>query len=139
MSKPPELPLPRPTALSRPHWEGCQEGELRVQRCAQCGHFVFIPHPSCTRCHTEALEWVVSSGRGTVYSYTVVHRAPRPAFAVPYVVAIVELSEGWHMLTNLIEIAPEDVTVGMPVEVSFREQNEDITLPFFRPQPGASD
>jgi uncharacterized OB-fold protein len=75
---------------------------------------------------------VTSSGRGTVYSYTVVHRPPRPAFAVPYIVAIVELDEGWHMLTNLVDVAPAAVTVGMPVEASFRPMSEEITLPYFR-------
>lgn len=128
------IPLPRPTALSRPHWDGCREGVLRVQRCRDCGHFVFIPQPVCTRCHTDALDWVTSTGRGTVYSYTVVHRPPRPAFAVPYVVAIVELEEGWHMLTNLVECRPEDARVGMPVEVAFRAMSDAITLPYFRPR-----
>ena len=129
------IPLPRPTALSRPHWDGCKAGVLRVQRCCDCGHFVFIPQPLCTRCHADALEWVASSGRGTVYSFTVVHRPPRPAFEVPYVVAIVELEEGWHMLSNLVECQPDDVCVGMPVEVVFRPMSETITLPYFRPAP----
>ena len=128
------IPLPRPTSLSRPHWDGCKAGELRVQRCRECGGFVFIPQPLCTHCQSEALDWVASTGRGTVYSYTVVHRPPRPAFAVPYVVAIVELEEGWHMLTNLVDCRPEDVRVGMPVEVSFRALSEQITLPYFRPR-----
>jgi uncharacterized OB-fold protein len=130
----PAIPLPRPTALSRPHWDGCKEGRLRVQRCRDCGHFVFIPHPSCTRCYADALEWVDSTGRGSVYSYTVVHRAPRPAFETPYVVAIVALDEGWHMLTNLVDVAPEDVEVGMAVEVSFRPVSDEITLPYFAPR-----
>ena len=95
---------------------------------------VFIPQPLCTRCQSDALEWVESTGRGTVYSHTVVHRPPRPAFAVPYVVAIVELDEGWHMLTNLIDCRPEEVCVGMPVEVAFRPASEAITLPYFRPR-----
>jgi len=133
VSERPAIPLPRPTPLSRPHWEGCREGELRVQRCDTCGHFVFIPHPTCTRCHADTLRWVTSSGRGTVYSYTVVHRPPRPAFEVPYVVAIVELEEGWHMLTNLVDVAPEAVTVGLAVEVCFRAMSPEITLPYFRP------
>ena len=132
--KPATIPLPRPTALSRPHWDGCREGVLRVQRCRDCGHFVFIPQPLCTRCQADALEWAESTGRGTVYSYTVVHRPPRPAFAVPYVVAIVELEEGWHMLTNLVDCRAEDVRVGMPVEVTFRRMSDAITLPCFRPR-----
>ena len=126
------IPLPRPSQLSRPHWEGCREGALRVQHCRECGAFVFIPQPICTRCQCDSLEWVESSGRGTVYSYTVVHRPQRPAFAVPYVVAIVELEEGWYMLTNLVDVAPEAVRVGLPVEVTFRPMSDEITLPYFR-------
>jgi uncharacterized protein len=128
------IPLPRPTRLSRPHWEGCQEGVLRVQRCRACGGYVFIPQPICTHCQADALDWVASSGRGVVYSYTVVHRPPRPAFATPYVVAIVELEEGWHMLTNLIDIEPEQVHVGLPVAVRFRPISDEIALPYFGPR-----
>ena len=134
MSERAAIPLPRPTRLSRPHWDGCRGGVLRVQRCRDCGHFVFIPQPLCTRCHADALAWVESTGRGTVYSYTVVHRAPRPTFEVPYVVAIVELEEGWHMLTNLVDIAPGAVSVGTRVEVAFRAMSDEITLPYFRPR-----
>ena len=130
------IPLPRPTRLSRPHWEGCREGVLRVQRCRACGQFVFIPQPICTRCQADALDWVASSGRGVVYSYTVVHRPPRPAFAAPYVVAIVELEEGWHMLSNLVDVAPDAVHVGMPVAVRFRAMSDAITLPYFGPDVG---
>jgi uncharacterized OB-fold protein len=128
------IPLPRPTALSRPHWDGCKLGVLRVQRCRDCAGFVFIPQPLCTHCQSDALAWVESSGRGIVYSYSVVHRAPRPDFAVPYVVAIVELEEGWHMLTNLVDVATEEVRVGLPVEVSFRPMSDAISLPYFRPR-----
>lgn len=128
------IPLPRPTSLSRPHWDGCKEGVLRVQRCRACGQFVFIPQPICTRCQADALEWVASSGRGTVYSHTVVHRPPRPVFPAPYVVAIIELEEGWHMLSNVVDCRPEDVHVGLPVEVTFRPMSDAISLPYFRPR-----
>ena len=89
----PGLPVPQPTALSRPHWEGCRRGELLVQRCAECGGYVFTPEPACTHCLADSLEWVPSSGKGTLYSYTVIHRPQRPEFEVPYVGAIVELEE----------------------------------------------
>lgn len=131
-------PLPRPTELSRPHWEGCRVGELRFLRCADCGHAIFIPQPVCGACFGENLEWVVSSGRGRVYSFTVVHRAPQPVFETPYVVAIVELEEDWTMLTNLVDCAPEQVRIDLPVEVCFRKASEEITLPCFRPAAGAA-
>jgi len=127
------IPLPHATPVSAPHWQGCREGRLLVQRCATCGRYVFIPRPGCTHCLTGTLEWVESSGRGTVYSFSVVHRPQRPEFEVPYVVAVIELEEGWHMLSNLVDVAPEAVGVGLPVEVAFREMSPDVTLPYFRP------
>ncbi|MGH0036978.1 MAG: Zn-ribbon domain-containing OB-fold protein [Myxococcota bacterium] len=125
-------PLPTPTALSRPHWEGCKEGKLRVQRCTACGTHVFIPQPICTACQSDTLQWVESTGQGTVYSYTIVHRPPRPEFEAPYIVAIVELEEGWFMLTNLVGCEPGEVSVGMRVSVEFEERSEEISLPVFR-------
>jgi len=127
------IPLPRPTALSRPHWDGCRQRILRVQRCADCGEHVFVPQPICTACQADRLEWIESSGRGTVYSHTVVHRPPRPEFDAPYVVAIIELEEGWHMLSNVVGCEPTEVQVGMAVRVSFRRMSDEITLPVFEP------
>jgi uncharacterized OB-fold protein len=136
------IPLPRPTPLSRPYWDGCREGLLRFQRCRACGTAVFIPQPVCSGCFGDTLEWVDSTGRGSVYSYSVVHRAPSPGFTVPYIVVIAELSEGWHLLSNLLDCAPEDVFVGMPIEVVFEVKSDTIHLPCFRPAPrraGAED
>jgi uncharacterized OB-fold protein len=128
----PRIPLPVPTALSRPHWDGCREGVLRVQRCNGCGSFVFVPQPVCGGCLGNDLSWVESSGRGTLYSYTTVERPQQPSFQVPYTVAIVELEEGWHMLSNLVGIAPHEVEIGMPLEVSFERMSDEITLPYFK-------
>ena len=134
MSEKPGIPLPRPTELSAHYWDGCRAGVLRVQRCRACGAFVFIPQPVCGACFgPDTLEWVESSGRGAVYSFTRVHRPAQPAFEVPYAVAIVELEEGWHMLSNVVGCPVEDVHVGMPVEVTFRAMSDQITLPLFQP------
>lgn len=127
------IPLPHPTALSRPHWDACREGKLKVQRCTQCTHYVFIPQPCCTQCQSTQLEWVESSGRGKVYSFSVVHRAPRPAFEVPYIVVVIELEEGWHMLSNLLECPADAVAIDLPVRVSFQSITPEITLPYFVP------
>ena len=129
----PQIPLPRPTELSRPHWDGCREGVLRVQRCNGCGSFVFVPKPVCGGCLGNDLSWVESSGRGTLYRYTTVERPQQPSFEVPYTVAIVELEEGWHMLSNLVGIAPHEVEIGMPLEVNFERMSDEITLPYFKP------
>ena len=130
------IPLPRPTELSRPHWDGCRAGELRYQRCSACDRAVFIPQPACPGCFGDTLAWAVSAGRGSVYSFTVVHRPQRPVFEVPYAVAIVELEEGFSMLTNLVDCAMEAIEIGMSVEVSFRKLSDEITLPYFRPASG---
>lgn len=125
-------PLPRPTALSQPHWDGCREGVLRVQRCGACGAYVFIPQPLCTTCGSDGVTWVASGGHGSVYSFSVVHRAPHPAFATPYLVAIVSLDEGFEMLANL-ECEPERAAIGMRVRVAFRAVDGAIALPHFVP------
>lgn len=122
--------LPMPTPVSAPFWEGCAAGELRVQHCDDCEERFFPPLPACPRCLGDRLRWVASSGRGVVYSYSVVHRPQVPSLAVPYVVAIVELEEGWRMATNVVDCPPEDVAVGLAVRVSFRRVSE-VTLPFF--------
>ena len=106
---------------------------LRVQRCRECQTYVFIPQPFCTECQSEELEWVESSGRGTLYSMTTVYRPQRPEFEIPYTVAIVELEEGWYMLTNLVGSPPEEMRVGMQLEVTFRRMSDEVTLPLFRP------
>jgi len=127
------IPLPQPTELSQPYWDACRRGELIVQRCDDCGEHVFIPQVACTRCFSSNLIWVPSCGRGTVYSFTVVHRPQQPDFAVPYVVAIVEMEEGWYTLTNIVGCDPQAVRIDMPVEVDFRAMSDMITLPFFHP------
>jgi uncharacterized OB-fold protein len=104
-----------------------------VQRCRACRSYVFIPQPVCTACLADALEWVDASGRGTLYSFSTVHRPQRPEFEVPYTVAIVELEEGCHMLTNLVDCPPGQMRIGLPLEVEFRRVSEEIQLPLFRP------
>ena len=133
----PGIPLPRPTEISGPFWTGCANGELLVQRCRSCGKFVHIPEPCCTRCTSFDLEWIRSPGRGTVYSYSVVWRPQQPAFEVPYVAAIVELEEGWKMLTNIVDCSPAELRIGLPVEVTFRRMSDEITLPYFEPRATA--
>ena len=136
MSDSPRIPLPQPTPISAPHWDGCRQGELRVQHCRACEEYVFIPQSTCTRCLSSDLEWVTSTGRGQLYSYTVVHRPQRPSFKTPYVVAIVELEEGFHMLSNLIDCPEDAIRVGMALEAVFEPLSEEITLPYFRPAEG---
>ncbi len=131
-----ERPLPTPDAATGPYWAAAQEGRLVMPRCNDCGKYHFYPHPLCPHCNSAKLEWVEVSGRGKLYSYTVVHRAPSKAFAdeVPYVVAVVELAEGPRLMSNLKGCAPEQAKIGMPLRVAFRKLSESVTLPVFEPQ-----
>jgi hypothetical protein len=128
----PNIPLPRPTTLSKPYWEACQQERLTVQRCRDCQSYTFIPQACCGACLGSDLEWVESTGRGTLYSFTTVFRPQQPMFEVPYTVVVVELEEGYHMLSNLIGVEPDEVKIGTPLEVAFEKRSDEITLPFFR-------
>jgi uncharacterized OB-fold protein len=136
MSEPlPTRPAPIPDADSRHFWEGVENHELRIQKCRACDRHIYYPRSLCPYCHGADLEWVRASGSGILYSYTVSRRPAGPGFAadVPYVVALVDLAEGPRMMSNLVDVAPEDVTIGQRVEVDFREMSPGLTLPVFRP------
>lgn len=128
-----DRPIPRPTALSKPFWDGTREGRLRLQKCRDCGAFRWSPQWLCIACHSENFDWTECSGRGTVYSYTIVERPPLPSFEPGYVLAVVELEEGPLMLTNIVDCPREAARIGLPVEVAFEKATEEITLYKFRP------
>jgi uncharacterized OB-fold protein len=126
-------PLPKPSATSRPFWDAAKRHELTLQRCAACHAFIYYPRDRCPHCLSDQLQWQPVSGRGKVYSYTVVRRASTRSFSdKPYVLAIVELDEGPRMTTN-VEAPPEAVKVGMPVTVCFDDVTADRTLVKFKP------
>ena len=129
-------PIPFPDSVTEKFWEAAREKQrLVVQKCGDCGALQLLPQAHCRGCLGEDLEWIEASGRGKVYSYTVVHRAPTASFGedVPYVVALIELEEGARMMSNIVEIEPEAVRVDMPVEVVFDEITSAVSLPKFRP------
>jgi uncharacterized OB-fold protein len=128
-------PRPTPTRFTEPFWEGTRAGELRIQRCDECGRWRWTPQLACPECLSERCTWVASSGRGKVYSYTVVHRAVDPAaFEAPYILAVVELEEGPHLLTNLVDCSLADVRVDLPVEVRFESIDDEISVYPFAPR-----
>jgi uncharacterized OB-fold protein len=132
----PGRPLPAPTPETRHFWDGTLEGELRLQRCDACAHTYFPPRPFCPACSSRDVTVFAASGRGTLHSYVINHRAaPSSAFEVPYAIAIVALDEGPRMLTNLVDVdqTPEALILDMPVEVTFERLSDDIALPLFRP------
>lgn len=128
-------PLPEPTPVSAPFWEACKAHQLLLQECETCGHTQFYPRSLCTVCMSDELRWRPAQGRGTVYSYSTVHRALVPGFEedLPYVVAMIELEEGVRLLSQIIGCAPEDVTIGLAVHVVFEAVQEGVVLPMFRP------
>ena len=136
-----ERPLPRPDDASQEYWQGCRDGELRIQRCKPCGHLRFPPRPMCPRCQSFACSWASVSGRGTVYSWVVAHPPLLPAFAdlAPLVVLLVELEEGndLRIVGNLLGEGPEDIAIGMPVEVAFQQVTADVVLPQWRRRAGS--
>lgn len=135
MSGPGGRYVPVPDADSAAFWEGARRGEVVLWRCGACDHRQLFPPQRCRACGSAALEVLVSRGAGSVYSYTVVRRAPSPAWAdrVPYVVALVELDEGVRLLSNVVGCPVDEVSIGMPVRADFERVTEDVVLPVFRP------
>lgn len=141
--RPHGLPLPQPSAEAQPFFDALRERRLVVQRCASCGVLAHPPRALCPACHDAAFEWVAVSGRGEVYSYVVTHQAVHPAFAdhTPLATVEVALAEGPRMVSNLVDVPPEQVAIGLPVEVVFKEVAPEVVLPLFRRRnalPGAS-
>lgn len=114
-------------------FEGAERGELLIQRCESCGKLRHPPRPGCPYC--RSLDWgtVVSSGRGTVYSYVVIHHPLAAGFEYPLPVVLVELEEGTRLISNIAGIDPENLEIGQQVEVDFHSYADDLTLPVFRP------
>ena len=125
----------RVNTVTQPYWDGVEQGKLMLQHCSACGAYQYYARPLCAKCHAAEPEWREASGKGVLYSYSVVYRGPSPAFQTiaPYVTAIVELEEGPRMFTNIVDAEPESLRVGEPVSVVFREGPEGLRLPYFRP------
>ena len=129
----PARPRPSITRDTAFWWDGLRDHKLLIQRCAGCGALRHPPRPMCPRC--QSLEWdaVEASGRGTVHSYVVNHHPRVPAFDYPLVVGLIELEEGTRLVSNVVDVDPSDVHVGMPVELFFEAFDDELTLPQFRP------
>ena len=130
-------PVPTPQPESEFYWEKAKGHQLWLRKCNDCQNAYFYPRDICPKCFSRNTTWVQSSGKGTLYTFAIVHRAPSPAFRddAPYVVAMVDLEEGARMPTNLVGVEPDPskIKVGMPVEVTFEDITETISLPKFKP------
>jgi uncharacterized protein len=134
-------PVPIPDEESRPFFAGARRGVLLIRRCRACGASmsptggIGTPlRPRCVSCFSAELEWTPASGRGTLYSFALMHQVYDPAFAdeVPYNIAVVELDEGVRMTTTIVGCANEELSIGMPLEVTFERVSEEVAIPKFR-------
>ena len=107
-------------------WEGTGSGELRIQKCLQCGRLRHPPGPMCPACASGSLGYVVASGEGTVFSYVVHHHPAVPGREQPFIVVLVELAEGVRMIGSYLG---SEVDVGRPVRVRFQRVDETLTMP----------
>ncbi len=114
-------------------FEAAREHKLVIQRCADCKSLRHPPGPCCPQCGSFAWDTVEAQGNGHVYSYVVNHHPRHPAFDYPLVVAVIELTEGTRLITNMTGVAPTDVEVGMPVVLDWIDPDPDLSPPAFRP------
>jgi len=128
--------LPVLGELNRDFWTGGGVGELRIYHCPRCGRWIHPPNPTCGACGCREARAEATSGKGTVFAYTLNHQLWHPELRVPYLLALVELREqdGLRLNTNLVGCDPGEVTIGMPVRVVF-EQHGEIFVPLFEPEP----
>jgi uncharacterized OB-fold protein len=128
-------PLPDISEGAQPYWDACKEHRLVLPKCRSCGEIYFFPREFCPHCLSGGIEWIEASGKGKIHTYSIVGRPASPSFSddVPYAVAIIELDEGPRMMSNVCDIAPDEICVDMPVEVVFEDVSESVSLPKFRP------
>jgi len=127
-------PAPVVTDDSEGFWTAVSDGRLVAQRCLACRRLRHPPRPMCPHCHSLEHELSDLAGTGTVYSYAVLHHPQHPAFSYPLVVALVDLDEGPRFVTDLVDVEPAEVRIGMEVEVVFAPTADDMAVPVFRPR-----
>ena len=128
-------PVPEIDDESRPFFEAAKEGRLSIQKCSSCGTFRFPPRLRCPSCLSTDTQWTDVSGRGNVFTFGIWHQVFHPAFAdeAPYNVAVVELEEGPHMVTSIVDCPNDSLRIGMPVQVVYTEPVDGVVLAKFKP------
>lgn len=123
------IPAPELNPEIEPYFAAATEGRLLVKGCTDCGKAFYYPRAICPFCRSDATEWREASGDGTIYSFTVLRRAP-----IPYAVASVALAEGPQMITNIVDCDLDAIRIGQPVRVVFKPSNGGESVPMFTPQ-----
>jgi uncharacterized OB-fold protein len=120
---------------TRPFWQAARQGKLMIQQCQSCRRHIFYPRIICPFCFSEQITWVESTGKGKIYTFSVVQNNAPSTFIpdMPFIIAIVRLDEGVQMMTNIVGCDPSQVHCDMPVTVVFEKLNDEITLPKFKP------
>ena len=131
----PRFDLPTIEAESRPFWDGLSAGALNIGHCNACGKAHYYPRPFCPHCWSEDVTLKPASGKGTLYTWSVIHMNDQPPFKdwIPYVAAMVDLEEGVRVTTNIVGCDIDALKVGMPVNVEFAEVTPEISKAVFRP------
>jgi uncharacterized OB-fold protein len=132
----PSGPYPAQTVLNDGYLEGLRAGELRLQRCADCGQYRFPPSRNCPSCLSASWAWTPVSGRGTLWSWIGMHKRYIAGFEPPYVVALVELEEGPRMIAGVPADAQDDLACDLPVQACFEKHGDQVRV-MFRPRAGA--
>ena len=128
-------PLPVIQPHSQAFWDATPQGKFLIQHCKDCDSNIFYPRRDCPECWSNNLDWIEASGKGEVFSFSVTYEGVEPKFVpdLPIILAWVDLPEGPRVNTNIINCEPEDVSIGMPVEVVFVKVTDEITIPYFQP------
>lgn len=126
--------LPELEKHTESFWKGGQDAQLLINQCQDCKHYIHPPVPMCALCHSRNVVPTPVSGNANVASFTINHMPWMPNLPVPYIFAVVELEEqkGLYLSTEIVNTSSDEITIGMPVTVTF-EQQEDVFLPFFTP------
>ncbi|MCH7743984.1 MAG: Zn-ribbon domain-containing OB-fold protein [Proteobacteria bacterium] len=129
-------PVPKPSPLTQPFWDGAKEGKLMLPKCVACERVHWYPRHICPFCHSMNIEWIEGSGEGRIYNYAIQNRAFGGwAEETPFVTAYIDLDEGDRMVTVLRGVDatdPASIKIGSKVKVEFEQASDDIYIPFFR-------
>ena len=130
-----QKPIPVIQPWTREFWKATKKGNLLIQQCQECNSNIFFPKKVCPECWSGNLDWQEASGKAQVYTFTVMRDMVEPKFMgdLPYVIAMVDLEEGIRMTTRIVNCNPDDVEIGMNVEVVFEEVSPECSLPMFQP------